>query len=123
MSFLRKLFSQKERKKINENIGGIKGQTILEIKKIENEKFSEKSINEFIFIFRTFIKNHYDIKEQPTKKSIISKLEKKEKKEKIKEKIILILNVINEIEFADKKIDEKEFKKMIILFKELIKEI
>ena len=120
MGFFGKIFGRKEKKRVVKK-DDLKRLALLKISKIEKKKFSDKSLDEFMYIFKVFIIKKLGLKKGATTDEIIAETDKKRIKKDIKNKIISISSEIDKIEFADKKIESDEFKQLIKDFKEIIK--
>lgn len=123
MGLFQKIFQKKKIKRIFGKKYELKQLALEKIEKIEKRKFSEGTFNEFIFIFRVFMREIFNLKKQITHEEFILALEEKKVKRTIKNRIIYLSLRINEIEYENKKIDKEKFKELIVQFKEIINAI
>ncbi|MFH1358368.1 MAG: hypothetical protein ABIH37_00600 [archaeon] len=106
----------KETKKTDHLISG----ALRQLKKIENKKFSEKSIQELSLIFRIYLREKYKLKQSLTYEEVIIEIRTRKMKKHIEKQLINLSTKINKLKYKLEEFDKDIFKILISEFKELI---
>lgn len=114
------LFSliKKERKRKND----LRELALKKLAKIEREKQGTEKIEDLIFLFKIYLENKIGIKNNKTNEEIIDIFKHKKFKTSIRNRIIALLKLLNEIEYSQKELDKKQIEMIISEIKRIIKE-
>lgn len=123
MNFLKRWFTKKEEIKPIGKKESLKKLALSKLKKINSTKPSEKSFEEFAFVFKVFISKMFGIKKQVTHDELVVILGAKKIKRKLRNKISLLSSDIDKINYAERPIYEEQFSDMLERFEEIIQEL
>jgi len=98
----------------------LKKLALKKLKRIQKKKFSPKSFDEFVFILRVLNEKAFKLKRTLTYEEAQKEIKTKKIKLKLKNKIIILLKEVEEVEFGNQKIDREKLDNLISELKEII---
>ncbi len=123
MNFLKEIFLKKNIEKPANKDFELGTLALFKLKELENKEFSDRTFNEFVFIFRTFREEFSGIKKHLTHEEFVKRLKSQNLKKPATPKIIELSEKISKLEFSDATINEKKLKDLIIDFIKIINSI
>lgn len=94
---------------------------LAKLSSIEKKKFEENSIDEFSLAFRVFLLKYLNLDYEFTEEELLQELDRKKAGKAIRDRIIGLANLLDEIKYHGKKISKSEFDKTITDCCEIIK--
>jgi len=98
----------------------LKRLALKKLKTVQKKKFSTKSFEEFVFILRVFNEKVFKLKKTLTYEETQKEIKTKKIKLALKNKIVLLLKKVEEIEFGNHRIDREKLDSLISELKEII---
>ncbi|MDH3325031.1 MAG: hypothetical protein OEL89_05310 [Candidatus Peregrinibacteria bacterium] len=120
MNFIRKLFFKSDEGGVPDEKQELKKMVLFKISQLEKSKVLGKNVDELLFIFRVFIKNMFDIREQLTLEEMLKRLKARKLQKVVMDKITLFSVKISEAKYSNIKIEQTEFDELVLDFKKIV---
>ena len=82
------------------------------LESIRHQKFDDKKIDRFSLAFRIFLLKYLNLNYEFTEEELLNELSKRHLSNELKERIMEIVNMMAEVKYENKKIDEPEFSRI-----------